>query len=203
MVHSFYEVYGSEKAGELLTALARIFAVFLQTHGMSVGLEDLVLKPKFNKERRMTIENCHRDGVISAAKFAEVSGYKIQQLNYSNRVVYQSKKNFDPEIQKFTDMAIPEDPFSGQKKCMTLDDPIRVAIEQKIGQSSGNQQELEIEFDNVMKSTMGQTTSKVLKDCIPTGLVKRFPKNLISAMVQTGAKGGIVNQTQISALLGQ
>lgn len=29
MVHSFYEIYGSEKAGELLTALARIFAAFL------------------------------------------------------------------------------------------------------------------------------------------------------------------------------
>ena len=29
MVHCFYELYGSEKAGELLTALARIFALFL------------------------------------------------------------------------------------------------------------------------------------------------------------------------------
>lgn len=29
MVHGFYELYGSEKAGELLTALARIYAVFL------------------------------------------------------------------------------------------------------------------------------------------------------------------------------
>ena len=29
MVHSFYEIYGSEKAGELLTALARVFAVNL------------------------------------------------------------------------------------------------------------------------------------------------------------------------------
>jgi DNA-directed RNA polymerase I subunit RPA1 len=29
MVHSFYEIYGSEKAGELLTALARIFTAFL------------------------------------------------------------------------------------------------------------------------------------------------------------------------------
>jgi len=46
----------------------------------------------------MTIEKCHREGVISAAKFAEVSGYNIQHLNYSNRVVFQSKKNFDPEI---------------------------------------------------------------------------------------------------------
>ena len=86
---------------------------------------------------------------------------------------------------------------------MTLDDPIRVQIEQKIGQSQGNREELEIEFDNEIKSTMGQMTSKVLKDCIPNGLIKRFPKNMISAMVQTGAKGGIVNQTQISALLGQ
>ena len=77
----------------------------------------------------MTIEKCHRDGVISAAKFAEVSGYSIKDQNYSNRVVFQSKKNFDPDIQKYTDMAIPEDPFSGNKKCMTLDDPIRVAIE--------------------------------------------------------------------------
>jgi len=77
MVHSFYEVYGSEKAGELLTALARIYSLFLQTHGMSVGLEDLVLKPQFNKERRMTIEKCHREGVISAAKFAEVTGYTV------------------------------------------------------------------------------------------------------------------------------
>lgn len=85
---------------------------------------------------------------------------------------------------------------------MTLDDPIRVQIEQKVGQSP-DYEALEVELDNVMKSTMGQTTSQVLKECIPTGLLKRFPKNLISAMVQTGAKGGIVNQTQISALLGQ
>jgi DNA-directed RNA polymerase I subunit RPA1 len=29
LVHAFYEVYGSEKAGELLTSLARVFTVFL------------------------------------------------------------------------------------------------------------------------------------------------------------------------------
>ncbi len=29
MVHSVYEIYGSEKAGELLTSLARIFMAFL------------------------------------------------------------------------------------------------------------------------------------------------------------------------------
>jgi DNA-directed RNA polymerase I subunit RPA1 len=56
MVHCFYEVYGSEKAGELLTSLARIFVSYLQTHGFTCGLDDLVLKPAYNKHRRITIE---------------------------------------------------------------------------------------------------------------------------------------------------
>jgi DNA-directed RNA polymerase I subunit RPA1 len=54
-----------------------------------------------------------------------------------------------------------------------------------------------------MKGKMSQVTSGVLGDCIPGGLLKKFPKNNISTMVLTGAKGGLVNQTQISALLGQ
>jgi hypothetical protein len=58
-VHSFYEIYGSEKAGELLTSLARIFTAFLQMHGFTCGLDDLVLTPEFNKKRRMIIEESH------------------------------------------------------------------------------------------------------------------------------------------------
>jgi len=52
-----------------------------------------------------------------------------------------------------------------------------------------------MELDNVMKSKMNNATSQVLKTCVPAGLLKRFPKNNISAMVLTGAKGGIVNMT--------
>jgi DNA-directed RNA polymerase I subunit RPA1 len=51
------------------------------------------------------------------------------------------------------------------------------------------------DFDNIMKGKMSQVTSEILGDCIPGGLLKRFPKNNISTMVLTGAKGGLVNQT--------
>jgi DNA-directed RNA polymerase I subunit RPA1 len=88
MVHSFYEIYGSIKAGELLTALARIFFIFLQIHGFTVGLDDLVLQPECNKRRRMLIEKGHMNGMIAAAKFAQMPQYNIQKLNYSNRVVH-------------------------------------------------------------------------------------------------------------------
>lgn len=50
---------------------------------------------------------------------------------------------------------------------------------------------------------MSKATSAIVSECIPRGLIKRFPKNNISTMCLTGAKGGVVNQTQISALLGQ
>jgi DNA-directed RNA polymerase I subunit RPA1 len=62
---------------------------------------------------------------------------------------------------------------------------------------------MEAEFDNVIKGAMSKVTSALVTECIPKGLIKRFPKNNISAMCLTGAKGGVVNQTQISALLGQ
>ena len=78
MVHSFYELYGSLKAGELLTALARIFALFLQGRGHTVGLDDLVLKPEYNKKRRKTIEKSHTKCVVAAAKFVDITtGLKI------------------------------------------------------------------------------------------------------------------------------
>lgn len=88
MVHCFYEVYGSERAGELLTALARIFVSYLQTHGFTCGLDDLAVKPEFNKLRRMCIEKGHMNGVIAGAQFCEMDSYNVPKLNYSNRVVH-------------------------------------------------------------------------------------------------------------------
>lgn len=88
MVHSFYEIYGSEKAGELLTSLARIFVVYLQMRGFTCGLDDLVLTPEFNKKRRNIIEHSHKEGVEAAAKFAGIKNYIAKPLNYSGRVVF-------------------------------------------------------------------------------------------------------------------
>jgi DNA-directed RNA polymerase I subunit RPA1 len=62
---------------------------------------------------------------------------------------------------------------------------------------------LDAELDSKIKTKMNNATSQVLKLCLPDGLYKRFPKNNISAMVLSGAKGGLVNMTQISCMLGQ
>ena len=48
----------------------------------------------------MLIEKGHMNGMIAAAKFAEMPQYNIQKLNYSNRVVYQSEGRKDNDIEK-------------------------------------------------------------------------------------------------------
>lgn len=72
MVHCFYECYGSIKAGELLTSLARVFLIFVQQNGFTVGLDDLVLRKDCNLKRRQLIEKGHMNGMIDAAKFADM-----------------------------------------------------------------------------------------------------------------------------------
>lgn len=41
------------------------------------------------------------NGMIDAAKFANMTQYNIKKLNYSNRVVFQSDANKDLDIEKF------------------------------------------------------------------------------------------------------
>ncbi|OVA11689.1 RNA polymerase Rpb1 [Macleaya cordata] len=58
-------------------------------------------------------------------------------------------------------------------------------------------------LDRMMSSALNGLTSKVNNDLFPKGLQKPFPRNCLSLMTTTGAKGGLVNFTQISSLLGQ
>jgi DNA-directed RNA polymerase I subunit RPA1 len=90
-------------------------------------------------------------------------------------------------------MALPKNPFVG-KETIQADDAIRTRLEEKMN-STEDTTKLDIELDSRIKSKMNSATSAVLKLCIPDGLVKRFPKNNISAMCLSGAKGGIVNMT--------
>jgi len=58
-------------------------------------------------------------------------------------------------------------------------------------------------LDRFMMSNLADSASEIIKVCIPDGLEKTFPQNNFSLMVNTGAKGSHVNQSQISCALGQ
>jgi len=68
--------------------LARVFTVFLQTHGFTCGLDDLMIDKEFNKQRRLAIETGHAEGVKAAAEFCGMKDYVTEPMNLSNRVVF-------------------------------------------------------------------------------------------------------------------
>ena len=45
-VHSCQELYGGCIANELLSSLGRLFTTFLQLHGFTLGVEDIIIKPE-------------------------------------------------------------------------------------------------------------------------------------------------------------
>jgi DNA-directed RNA polymerase I subunit RPA1 len=58
-------------------------------------------------------------------------------------------------------------------------------------------------LDLKANSSTQSFTSRVIRQCLPDGLEKEFPRNSFQAMTVSGAKGSDVNASQISCLLGQ
>lgn len=50
-VHSFYELYGPEAAGKLLSTLSRLFTLYLRIHGHTTGIDDLILNQQAEANR--------------------------------------------------------------------------------------------------------------------------------------------------------
>ena len=56
LVHGVYEFYGPHFAGRLLTALGRLFTIYLQFAGHTCGIEDLILTAEAEQRRRSLID---------------------------------------------------------------------------------------------------------------------------------------------------
>ncbi|XP_040030506.2 DNA-directed RNA polymerase I subunit RPA1 isoform X2 [Gasterosteus aculeatus] len=57
LVHCCYELYGGQTSGKLLSCLARLFTAYLQLYrGFTLGVEDILVKPGANKQRKEIIQ---------------------------------------------------------------------------------------------------------------------------------------------------
>ncbi|XP_031567352.1 DNA-directed RNA polymerase I subunit RPA1-like [Actinia tenebrosa] len=68
LVHCCYELYGGVMAGELLSALARLFTTFLQFHGFTLGVKDILVTKRADKARRKLIAKGRESGHEAATK---------------------------------------------------------------------------------------------------------------------------------------
>uniref|UniRef100_A0A453MD59 DNA-directed RNA polymerase n=5 Tax=Aegilops tauschii subsp. strangulata TaxID=200361 RepID=A0A453MD59_AEGTS len=157
IVHTVHELYGADTAGRLLSIFSRLFTLFLQFHGFTCGIDDLLLSQESNNERTDFLSRSEEHSEEAHKKFL-------------------CKKDVDTDRVELQ---------------MNVEKVVR-----RIGESAN------VALDKAMLSELNGLTTKVNKNMFPYGLQKPFPKNCLTLMTATGAKGGDVNMTQISSLLG-
>ncbi|KAH1228717.1 DNA-directed RNA polymerase I subunit 1 [Glycine max] len=89
MIHTVQELYGSNVAGNLLSALSRLFTTFLQMHGFTCGVDDLMLTEGKDVERMNQLKSCE---IIGDSVHREFIGVKNSdnivtlQLNIEKKI---------------------------------------------------------------------------------------------------------------------
>ena len=78
-----------------------------------------------------------------------------------------------------------------------------VALREQIATRLREREGAEATLDMRSSGALNKVTSSTVSKCLPHGTKKPFPKNFLSLMTQSGAKGSMVNFSQIAACLGQ
>ncbi|KAL6447903.1 hypothetical protein ACFW04_000166 [Cataglyphis niger] len=91
-----------------------------------------------------------------------------------------------------------------QKSVVKIHDNISAdELKNKIEESYWDNPKFRAQVDHKYKSVLDVYTNDINKTCLQIGLFKKFPNNNLQLMVQSGAKGSMINTMQISCLLGQ
>ncbi|KYN05970.1 DNA-directed RNA polymerase I subunit RPA1 [Cyphomyrmex costatus] len=72
-IHCIYELYGAICASEMLNAFGRLFQMFLQCDGFTLGVEDILIIPKIDEKRKEIISECRKTGETIQRSMVEVS----------------------------------------------------------------------------------------------------------------------------------
>jgi len=62
LIHCCYELYGHRVATKIMSCFSRCFTTYLQFHGFSLGVADILVKRQANKERRKIIKQLRKEG---------------------------------------------------------------------------------------------------------------------------------------------
>ncbi|CBJ30250.1 RNA polymerase 1-4 RNA polymerase I large subunit [Ectocarpus siliculosus] len=185
LVHAVHEVYGSTAAGKLLTALGRVLTIFLQSSGHTCGIEDLTLTGRAEGNRREIINKSLGIGQRSMRELVETVAAEGQ------------------DAKAIANGAAAEEGHEDTSKAL-VEAEVESIRQKTASFLLGEDRDTRLaEIDRHMQSALAPVSSDIIKACLPGGQAKPFPHNCFSLMVLTGAKGSMVNHSQVSCALGQ
>uniref|UniRef100_A0A8D2KPH9 DNA-directed RNA polymerase subunit n=1 Tax=Urocitellus parryii TaxID=9999 RepID=A0A8D2KPH9_UROPR len=105
LVHCCHEVYGGETSGRVLTCLARLFTAYLQLYrGFTLGVEDILVRPKADVKRRRIIEestHCGPQAVRAALNLPEAASCDEVQGKWQDAHLGKDQRDFNMIDLKF------------------------------------------------------------------------------------------------------
>uniref|UniRef100_A0A7E4WCR3 DNA-directed RNA polymerase subunit n=1 Tax=Panagrellus redivivus TaxID=6233 RepID=A0A7E4WCR3_PANRE len=159
LIHCAFELYGHKVATKIMSCFSRCFTTYLQFHGFTLGVADILVKGPANKERTKTIKKLRKEGDNIVKKTFGLGEFATKtQIKHVMASAYNNKRGETGDVKQ---------------------------------------------LDFSMKQTIGKYNDKINSSCVPNGLIRSFPENSLQLMIQSGAKGSMVNAIQISCLLGQ
>ena len=231
LFHSFYEIYGGNLTGELITIIGKLGVFFFQRfHAFTCSVSDILLDEQTNLMRRRDIENILMKGMTSLGKLLGFEDFNLKFDNYSKRCVINTNKEEEnqiienmkltPEerkeiksIVKLQDMKLDKTLFShySQKNLNKVEEndiynnsyKLIEELRKKYESVILKESDLDKNVDTVVKNTLNDETSKVPKNWLEKGLIYPFPNNRFAMMVKSGSKGSVVNHTLVTCMLGQ
>ncbi|KAI1705504.1 RNA polymerase rpb1, domain 2 domain-containing protein [Ditylenchus destructor] len=159
LIHCCYELYGQKVAADILSCFSRVFTTYLQTHGFTLGVADILVTESADKVRRGAIKQIRKCGsdVVKKA-FSLPDNASSLQIKHVMATAYNNPRKDKTDVKQ---------------------------------------------LDYTMKQTTAKLSDEITKACVPKGLIRCFPQNALQMMIQSGAKGSMVNSIQISCALGQ
>ena len=231
LFHSFYEIYGPNLTGELITIIGKLGVFFFQRfHAFTCSVSDILLDEQTNLRRRRDIENILMKGMTSLGKLLGFEDFNLKFDNYSKRCVINTHKEEEKKIieeMKLTPEERKEIKNIVKLQDMKLDNTLFKHYSQKnLSKTEENdaynnsyelieqlrkkyesvilkESSLDINVDTVVKNTLNEETSNVPKNWLEKGLIYPFPNNRFAMMVKSGSKGSVVNHTLVTCMLGQ
>ncbi|GJD05633.1 DNA-directed RNA polymerase I subunit rpa1 [Galdieria sulphuraria] len=192
LVHSFYEIYGAIDAGRLLSALGRLFTLFLRIHGHTTGVDDLLLTTIAEMKRKEWQQYCEMSFVFLATEQWIEKLMERGLLSEESLSILLGTGDWKSKL-KGSEL--------NYSQLLLLYGRILGNMESDVTSRA----EMESLLDEIVKKQVSKVTSEVIKSCISDreGVVKKFPHNGFLLMTSSGAKGSLVNTAQISCQLGQ
>uniref|UniRef100_A0A8C5GM60 DNA-directed RNA polymerase subunit n=1 Tax=Gouania willdenowi TaxID=441366 RepID=A0A8C5GM60_GOUWI len=106
LVHCCYELYGGETSGKLLSCLARLFTAYLQLYrGFTLGVEDILVKPGANKQRKKIIKQSLNIGTKAAFNLPSNVDQSEARGRWQDAHLNPDQRDFTMADHKFKEMA--------------------------------------------------------------------------------------------------